>query len=407
VTPRLRGVDAVLAPVVAGVIAVHALLAWSVLSLVARGDAIGDWVSFYAAGSIVLDGDGARLFDAAAQTASQRAIFGPDAALNYFPLPAFAAMAFAPLSALSFRSSYFVWLAINCVLCSALVALANVHLRGLPRPQRWFVVACLAGSLPVVNLLLLGQVDLVVVAGFAGCFALRSRHPFTAGAVLALALVKPHIVAAPLLMLGLQRDWRVLAGFAAAATPLMVVPAVALGPETLADQLSLLRAQSSAGADGRVNPWMMVNLRGLIVSITGSSATWIWFPPMIVAGGAALGVAMRAWSTLPAASSQTWVIACMLPLVYSPHLHVHALVLACLAWCLYLAADHASAATSARRSVVLTALVTGLWLVSVAGVSLLSLLTITGFIACLRRWPDRNALDARSARPERAAPVAA
>lgn len=392
---RLSAADAMLAPIIVGVVAVHALLVWSVLSMVARGRAIGDWVSFYAAGTIVREGDGRHLFDVATQSAMQRTLFGDDAVLNFFPLPAFMAMVFAPLSSMSFGDSYFAWLAFNCGLLIVLALLAWRYLEPLPTQARALVTSCLACSLPVVNLLLLGQVDLLVVAGFAGCFALLGkRQPALAGAVLALALVKPHLVAAPLLLLVLRREWRALAGFGAVAAPLVLLPALMLGPETLLDQIALLQAQSSAASEGRVNPEMMANMRGLIVSVTRVTSPWVWAPPTLIAGVAAIVAASLSWRRMSVTEPHAWAIACLSPLVYSPHLHVHALALGAMAFCLYVRARFdAGGQISATRVVLCFAGATVLWIVSVAGVSLLGLAVLGGFVMTVREWPRDHGAD--------------
>jgi hypothetical protein len=111
---------------------------------------------------------------------------------------------------------------------------------------------------------------------------------------------------------------------------------------------------------------------------------------MLLAAVASVAWAVRAWRTLDPAAPRAWAIACMLPLVYSPHLHVHALTLAVMAFVLYARAscDAGASAPSAARTVSLLGLVTLLWIVSVAGLSLLALPTIGGFVLCVTRWPD-------------------
>ena len=131
--------------------------------------------------------------------------------------------------------------------------------------------------------LLLGQLDLIVVAAIVGCYALRSRgHAVAAGAVLAIALVKPHLAAATVLMLLLQRDWRTLASFGAIGAPLLLAPALFFGPHIIADQARLIASYPGSSTEHSVAAAMMVNVRGAAVSITGSSNVWLWLPPLLV-----------------------------------------------------------------------------------------------------------------------------
>lgn len=230
-----------LAMMAGGVVLLHVLAAAVVLMAVARGEGIGDWVAFYAAGTMVRTGHGASLYDAAAEVALQRSLFGDGVRAFGYPQPAFAAYAFAPLSRLSFAASYGAWFAVNAALAAMLARAAWRHLDSAPRRLRLAFVGCAALLTPAVNTLLLGQLDLVVLATMAACYALLARgRPFGAGALLALALVKPHIAAAAVLLLAVKGEWRALAGFATAGAPLLLAPMLLLGPGIAADQARLM-----------------------------------------------------------------------------------------------------------------------------------------------------------------------
>lgn len=357
-----------LAATAAAVVA-HLLIAALLLERLREGALVGDWPAFYAAGHIVRSGDGGRLYDAGAQAAAQHALFG-DVAVDSFPLPAFTALVFAPLSALSFAQAYLAWLAVNLALLSALAALAW---RSLARVDRAARVAFVAGSVistPVLRVLTGAQVDLFVVAALAGCYALvRTGRPFRGGLLLALALVKPHLLLGALALLAVRRQWRALAGLALAAAP-------------------LLASYPASSTDHGVAADKMVNLRGLVVGLTGSGDMRLWLPLLAVIAAVCVYAALGVWRSRPAGDAQSWALAVVLPLICSPHVHAYTLVLLFVAGGLYLlaradAGDPLSAEAVLVAVLALTAVCfVSLLMMPIAGVAVLAL-----FALFVTRWP--------------------
>jgi hypothetical protein len=376
-----------------GAVLIHALAAVTVMAAISRGEPVGDWVSFYAAGTIIREGNGAHLFDAASQTATQEAIFGRELVVNGYPLPAFVACLFSLFAALSFVQSYWAWFAINTVALVGLGAWAWAELRTRSESLRLLIIVASALSTPVVYVMVLGQVDFFVVGALLGCLALLRRdRPFTAGCVLAIAVAKPHVVAAAVLLLLVKRERRALAGFAAVAVPLLVAPVLAFGPGIVVDQARLIFAYPSSSTDYNVAASMMVNVRGAIVSITGASAPWFWLPPLAVIGLVATGMACRTWRQHPVSASKSWALVLLLPLLYSPHAHIQMLVLFVCAGVLYAAADDDRRRVVRPEHVLLGfVLITSLWLLSIAAVSLLCVVPLAAFALTTWRWPGSDA----------------
>ena len=383
-----------------GVLVVHVVAAAAVLNTIARGDGVGDWVSFYAAGTMVRSGDAARLYDFTAQTAAQRA--SATRLPTPLTLPAFVALGLSPLTRLSFSASYWLWSAANLALLVGLLRAAWRHLDGVRREARLACVACLAVSTPVVTTLLLGQIDLLVVASIVGCYALMRRdRPFTAGAVLAVALAKPHIVAAILLLLLVKRQWRALAGVAAVGVPLAVIPVLLIGPHILLDQVALISSYPGSSTEHSVSAAMMVNVRGAIVSITGSSSPLIWAPPLAVIAGVAMWFAIRAWKVNPALDAQSWALALSLPLLYSPHLHIQTLVLLAGSGVLVVRAASDTDVPIRTEWVLLAYIAVGaLWMLSIAGIALMFVPVLAAFQLLALGWPRAESLSGASAEPD-------
>ena len=379
-----------LAVFIGAVLLMDAIALGAVVQHIWSGHIATDWISFYTGGTLVRTGDALHLYDAAAQTAVQQDLAGglPVRAVGY-PLPVFAALVIAPLTSLSFAASYTIWVAISICLLAVLLRLSWRWLEDVPEALR---VVFLAGavSVPALNVLMQGQVDLFVLAGLVGCYALlRADKPFLGGSVLALALFKPHLAAAVVLLLLVKGQWRALGGLAAAGVPLMLVPPLVLGPRLLADQVGLLLSYTSSSTDYQVAADVMINIRGTVASLTGSSNTWLWLPLLALIAAVAIAVAVRVWSARPALHPQSWALAFVLPLLYSPHVHMQSLVLLMPAAGLYLVVSQSSVRPIVEVKYALYGLVavTLLWSLSLSGVALMSFLIMGLFTLFSRRWP--------------------
>jgi hypothetical protein len=231
-----------------------------------------------------------------------------------------------------------------------------------------------------------------VVAGFVGCYALlKSGRPYPAGAVLALALVKPHLAGGVVLFLFVHRQWRTIGAFCAVGLPLFVAPGLLLGRNLLVDQVRLLFSFVGSTGEHGVNARMMINVRGTVTSLTDSSDVWLWLPLLAIIALAALLVTTHLWTERPVLDGQSWALAFALPLLYSPHLHAQSLVLLFAATALYLSADRGRSISATHMLAGLIMLLS-LWLVSLAGLALTSLAVLAAFWYLVRRWPGRYRL---------------
>lgn len=390
--------------------AVTVVLVVTVFARVASGRAPGDLLAFYTAGDMIRTGDGAHLYDRDAVVARQVSILPDDDHERMgWVMPAYMAYFFAPLSLLPFNVAYLAWSAADAVLLVALLAIVTGTARPAPAGVRRAFFALALASIPSVAVVTFGQVDSLVLAAMLGCWLLLPKRPGLAGMVLALGAVKPHLLLAALLMLSLWHQWRALAGFTALAMPLALLPAVALGPGILADNLRLISSYPGMSGELSVNPDFMANWRGVAVSLTGRNDYWLWVPPLALIALAGLAAALRAWR-VPAAArdhsryDQAWALAMTLPLLYSPHLHTQTLVLLFPALALLL--RHRALAGDALdvwSRVVLPAgfaLLLGLWLVTTLGTALLALPVMGVYWVLARRWPEAPAAEAAGRQPE-------
>ncbi len=397
---RIRSFVPALTVLAAGALLIHTLAAITVSTGIAKGEAIGDWVAFYTAARIVARGDATSLYDPETQAGVQHALFGPGEPFAYAQ-PAFVALALSPLGHLPFATSFWVWLAVNVAIGLLLLRIAWDATADWSRADRVVSLGLAAVSTPVMLSLLNGQLDLIALVGLVGCYALHNRgHHLGAGAALALALAKPQLVVGVALLLLVRRAWKTLAAFLVAGATLLLAPAAFLGLGIIADEMRLLTSVAGASHHFRVNAGMMANVRGAVVSLTGSGSVFLWGPPFAIVALTALVVALTSWRRRETEPEGAWALAFLLPLLVSPHVHIQSLVLLLPAALLYMDARSRATQPVGRQWVIASyPALTLLWVATVAGFAALFLAPLAAFTLAARGWPARREAQERVALP--------
>lgn len=198
-----------------------------------------DFTFYFAAALLGLQHGWPHLYDLKLQQAELDAIQShiTIAQLARYVSPPPLAWLVVPLTVLPYRAAYWVW---SATLVAALAAAWRWVAPGSGRARLIVLVAAI-GWLPVIYGLQLGQPALIVAAAVAACGALlRKDSDIAAGAVLALAVVKPQLallVAPALLVAG---RWRTFAAAAVAIGLIAAVSAIALGPDGVSAYLARL-----------------------------------------------------------------------------------------------------------------------------------------------------------------------
>jgi hypothetical protein len=396
-TSRQASTATVALGVAAGLTAAATLaILGTVAARIASGGSVSDFLAFYSAGHLVRTGDGARIYDPAVIESTQRLIYGGLEQPVAYPLPAFVAWVFAPLSALPFAAAYFLYGMMTAALLAGLLWAIHRQLAGVPRRERWLFTACAALALPSLTSVVSGQVDLLALLGLlAGYALLRGGRHAAAGVALSLVLIKPPLLVGVVLFLLVKRDWRALGALSAAGVPLLVVPALITGPETLIDNLRVIAHLDSGGlAASRVG--VMANWRGFIVSLTGSGNAVYWAPGFAAIAAAVTAIAVSRWRGAggPVAFDRGYSLAVLLPLLASPHVHTDNLVVGLLPAALFLRAyfDQGAPLRARRRAANATlALFISLFVLpvlAIQGISVTVFLSLACYQAVAFRWPD-------------------
>jgi hypothetical protein len=274
-------------------IAMHAFFLWSMRGRILRGDP--DFTAFYTAGRMLRLGQGAAIYEPAAQQEVQRG-FASDSDVRQGPLryihPPFEAVLFWPLAFLSYPRAFVVWDLVNLGMIVAVSVVLQRTLLVSLGLRMWEVVLALFAFFPVFVNFFQGQdailLLLLVVFAFrtqAQRFsrnqhkaneASQSRSDFLAGCWLGLGLFRYHLVIPLVVILALWRRWKILFTFAVTGWLLFLISVGIVGWQAALRYPAYVWHWSSTPGLGRTPPALLPNLLGLVTGWPGlESALWV------------------------------------------------------------------------------------------------------------------------------------
>ncbi|HEX9098538.1 MAG TPA: glycosyltransferase family 87 protein [Candidatus Dormibacteraeota bacterium] len=231
----------------ASVALVGIALAFVIYPLIESKDDVinSDWPAF-ATGARLIATDPGHLYDLDRQKQVELQVTGGKVLVTLgikgilpFLAPAWVGLIAVPFEALGTDLGGRLWILFGLA-CLALGAYLAVR----PRPPS--AILPVFASVPTALTLLNAQVDGLVVLGIGAALALRSR-PYFAGLALGLTLMKPQLVLPIGVALLVGRQWRALAGWAAAAIVLWASVAI-LNPRWLFDWLAPTGSTVTSGS---------------------------------------------------------------------------------------------------------------------------------------------------------------
>jgi hypothetical protein len=294
---RIRGYSLILL-----VIGALAIVGWIALSdglLDRNGKPIGtDFASFYAAGSLVLDGRTTDVYDMAVHYARQHEIFGAAAQTYAWLYPPIFLLVAAPLALMPYPVALAVWQASTLLAYLIVIGLIVRTERG-PRGRvgHIWILAALAFPAVFVNLGH-GQNGLLTAALFGGALVALPTRPWLAGLLFGLMAYKPQFgLVIPIALLA-GRQWRAIAAAALTVAALAGVTTLLFGAETwlafaatTGISRKVLLEQGAVGFEKLQSIFAAVRLLGggvtlaYAVQTTGTliaacTAAWIWRLPL-------------------------------------------------------------------------------------------------------------------------------
>ena len=204
-----------------------------------------DWPAFATGGRLIVE-DPSHLYNMDTQRRVQLEVTGGRSLVTLgvngilpFLAPAWVAFLAVPFDLLGTNLGGRLWILAGLA-CLAI----GLYLAVRPRPPTSILPAF--ASVPTALLLLNAQLDGFVALGMGAALALWTQ-PFLAGLSLGLTLLKPQLVLPLSAALLLTRQWRVLAGWAAAGVVLLALSA-ALNPRWVFQWLPALGGTVQPGA---------------------------------------------------------------------------------------------------------------------------------------------------------------
>lgn len=243
----------------------------------------GDYPAFYGAGSIVLDGDIAQLYDLDRQVAAQEGLLG-DGDVLFFAYPPPVAAAYAPLAALPFRASYLVH---SLLMLGALGLALGLLAPLVPSIRRYpgISLALALGCYPMLRAVTGGQnTALTVLLVVLALRFDRDGHPVLAGLAVAALLYKPQFGLPIAVLLLVPPRWAILKGWLAGATGFYAIGAVLAGPGWVVSWWS--EATRFAEINEGVNGFLFISLPGMVANLFGTGSTGgqaLWVVALVVA----------------------------------------------------------------------------------------------------------------------------
>jgi hypothetical protein len=279
-----------------GFAGLNAYLLWRLRSSIFEG--YGDFASFYTAGRIVKSGQSAKLYDPVLQWHIQQE-FAAKVKIRRGPLPyirpPFEALLFLPLAYLPYPVAWMVWLVLKITLLLLLpFALPPPPFDcGRLRIHALRSLLCLA-FFPVGFDLLQGQdsILLLIIVALALRLMLRGAD-LGSGALLALGLLKFHLILPLFLILALVKRGRIVFGFLITTIIVFLVSLAMVHRDGLLAYPRYLWRLNQIPEFGMVKPQSMPNLRGLVTVLVGSRSPSA-LVHVLLAGGVILGVVVAA-----------------------------------------------------------------------------------------------------------------
>ncbi|MCG6207003.1 DUF2029 domain-containing protein [Rhodopseudomonas sp. HC1] len=377
-----------------GSMCVAGMIGWVALSdgLIDRnGKPLGtDFSSFYAAGSMVLDGKATEAYDAAAHYARQQQLFGAATPYYAWPYPPFFLFIAAPLALLPYWLALMVWQAASFALYLTVIGTILRRVRAGVAASLWLPAAA---AFPAVFVNLgHGQNGFLTAGLFGAALCLLRGQPLLSGVMFAMLAYKPQFaLVIPLALLAGGR-WRTIAAAAAAVAGLVAVTTLTFGFEiwpafaASADiSRKVLLEQGEVGFEKLQSAFAAVRMWGGSVSLAYGVQTTLSIT--VIVG------AMWVWRTSGDAAVKAAVLV-LATLLASPHVLDYDLMLLGPAIAFMVSAGLTGGFRSYEISLLAAAWVTPLLARSVAGaidVPLGLLMTLALFALVIRRAIQRPA----------------
>lgn len=229
---------------------------------------VDDFRQLYVGGYMIRTGHARELYDYDTQQRFQDAVVpvGKHDPLIISHL-AYEELLFVPLSLVSYKAAYWIFMVFNGALLVLCVGLLRHRLAVLPD---WLPVLLIPAFFPISRTLEKGQDSIIILTLLAAAlWALDREKEFVAGLLVGVGIVKFQIVIPIALLFLVWRRWRFSGGLAVSSVAAGIVSLWLVGFGGARGYVQMMLSMSlrlTSEADMRrytTNPRMMMNLRGL------------------------------------------------------------------------------------------------------------------------------------------------
>lgn len=319
-------------------VALQATLAFCFLGLLAREHgsrqriASADFAAYATGAALAARGDGAHLYDAAAQAVAQAEIIAPyrfPGGLLAFLNPPHVALALSPLARLDYAAAFRVWLLLQLVVVALVARSAAAVVGARGALERWVVYTAVGAFWPVFYAVQIGQLSPLLLLALLRLYLALDAAPGAArdaraGAWLFVLGAKPQLLLVLPLMLLLAGRGRAVAWAVAFGAAAVVVTGLALGWDVWSGYARGIGAIERYFAQG--TPEHMVSLRGLLSPLFGATQTTlvvVWLSlAAITLAAASFWRRHPVTPHEPTAFALRYATAVALSLLFSPHLFI-------------------------------------------------------------------------------------
>jgi glycosyl transferase family 87 len=284
-----------------------------------------DFRLHYAAAQMVRSGHADELYDLHSQEEFQTRFVSREQVSIPFLHPAYQVLLFLPLSYVSYRTSYLLFLAVNFGLLVLMIKYLGRRFRNLHRINPNSVAFLFLSFIPVGVALLQGQDSIVLLALFAASVSCLEKNEILAGVFIGLGLFKFQFVLIIAAMFLLRRRWGFMAGFALSATASAAISVAVMGLPQIPAYVSLIQKTSAPLSDSEqirfgTYPLRMPNLRGLLSGATNLSQTAVRTAATVISS---ILLVVISFLTRRRGSIDALCIAMVASASLGYHLHIH------------------------------------------------------------------------------------
>jgi hypothetical protein len=267
-----------------------------------------DFISFWAAAVLALQGDAASAYDIAAHKAVQNGLQAFSSNMPFAYPPPFLLIVL-PLGLLPYALAAAVWIT------GTYLAYFLTAKRLLPG-SGWLVAA----FPPVLLNGMIGQNGFITAALFIGGALCLGKRPFLAGLILGCLVIKPQLGLLLPIALVAGGQWRAFAGASLSSMGLLLLAWIAFGTDTYAGMIEIAPLFASIASDGLVG-WHKMSSVYASLRLAGLPARAAWTMHIFIALGAAAAV-WWAWRRPVELGAKAAVLAAASMLV-SPYVYVY------------------------------------------------------------------------------------